>query len=190
MEKTDTTPKMPCPCCGAQTFQLPVKPDHQDTQLYLACMLTGQPFSKVYHLFKGKVMLKVSQLSKEQLKSLQALQYIVESCQDPQLKTQMEQLLPIIYSFKPLKYITVQTSDDQHTYRIDQVIQEAMDTLLAGVDLEGAKKVYEKLTDSKLMSSIPAYALQKVINTHLKLVNILVESGFDENFYQGIPQGS
>jgi hypothetical protein len=47
--------------------------------------------------------------------------------------------------------------------------------------------MYARLVDPSVVTSLSAGILDKVLVTHSRTMELLVSSGFDDSFYQGIP---
>ena len=62
----------------------------------------------------------------------------------------------------------------------------ATDELNTQTALEEVGKAHKLLTNQKLVSAVPQPLLMSVIESHNYLYNILLASGFDTNFWEGI----
>ena len=52
--------------------------------------------------------------------------------------------------------------------------------------LEDVKQIYKELSNTEILSSTPPSILTHVINDFRALETIMLEAGFDENFWKGI----
>ena len=51
-----------CPCCGKLTLTKPIKVKQDQLDKFLACTLTGVPYSSTYKLYKGSLLVTVSEI--------------------------------------------------------------------------------------------------------------------------------
>lgn len=181
--------KVYCPCCGQQTLDAYTQPDQQTVDRYIACLLTGEAFSKVYSLYNGKITIQVSNLTDRlTTKAMKATAIISRSNNQEVLKQGLGYLT---YRLLPIKNITVYGNNEKRIYLVQDQIIKAIDNLLNSDDnIDVAVQTYSnRVTSPQLFSNIPASILDKTVGVHSHLVNSLIKLGMNQSFYEGIQQG-
>lgn len=63
-EKEKKAPEfITCPCCGKPTLVKPLELNGPILDHYIACLVSGVPFSHTYPIYKGKLEVTVSRLT-------------------------------------------------------------------------------------------------------------------------------
>lgn len=181
-----------CPCCGMQTFKLPVKIDQGALEHYLCGVLAGLPYKKEYSLYKGKIKILASQLSHGDKLLLYNAQKRILVENDTALKDVLQDICFRCARLIPVQRITLDlgTADTEKVFQIGSYVRSSLSRILQPIDISQARSILDTLLDPRHVSSVSQDILDKVVQTHLSSLNLITSSGFDQDFYQGIPQGS
>lgn len=203
-EKTDKTEKAEvrtasiCPCCGKPTLPYPVKsiPDNLADQ-FMACLITGTPFVHTYPLYNGRVKITVTQMTADLRVVVEKFVHVVDRLIDKGFSTEgvsLDNMRGIARSLICVLGIEIQAGGQVRHFKPSDSVQKAR------VDLEAApmddiqsselaaivRRVYKNLTDPSEVSGVPPIQILATIEAHGRLLDILTDSGFDENFWTGI----
>lgn len=177
-----------CPCCGKHTFEAPAKLDEATKQRYLTCIISGVPYTQEYLLFGGVVKVLITELPASVTDKMVRLGAMASLEQSTDRKSALIDLIGRLYRLLPLQTISIESSSDIKQFHVSAICQEVLDTALdKDSTTEQLLTLYAKLTDPASVSSISQGILDKLLNTHSQTLDLLVNSGFDEAFYQGIP---
>lgn len=181
-----------CPCCGMQTFKLPVKIEQDALQHYLCGVLAGLPYKKEYSLYKGKIKILASELSHGDKLLLYNIQKRILVENNTQLKDVLQDICFRCVRLIPVQRITLDlgTADTEKVFQVGSQVRGALSRVLQPIDIVQARAILDKLLDPQFVSSVSQELLDRVVQTHLSALNLITSSGFDQDFYQGIPQGS
>lgn len=195
-----------CPCCGKLTLQKPL--DIQSTVLdeYMASIISGVPFQHTYTVY-GNVDINVTVLSKsEGLKMYtvaQLLDTLITSvtASDQRDKLKLEELSAMLQLYSTVVSITA-SKDNRvlKSYEPSKAMWEICDKIIEMQDaihlfattgpdaetLDTVLKLYEANCTEAVLSAVPDVMLRAIVRTHTDLYNILMNNGFDENFWKGI----
>lgn len=187
-----------CPCCGQPTLKKPVKVDGKIVDDYLSSIMTGVPFNHMFSMFEGKLRITVSVANREEGRKLYRFVMLVE----PFAKdySSIQDLLGLVNTYCSISKIEVKDKNkDSHIYYPSQHVTEKCSELLDKWDfknlhqnenmdafLEDVKQIYKELSNTEILSSTPPSILTHVINDFRALETIMLEAGFDENFWKGI----
>lgn len=191
--------KLICPCCHKPTLEAPVKINNDTLDHFLSCLLTHSPFFYTYKLFDGKIKVTCTELN-ESDKSLS--KNVSTELSDLVINGVLEEQKGIaiantIYLMMRLKDIEVSTHEATLTYQPQQIASVATTELLDCVNkykedknpkniIDAIDECYKKVTDPNLVSSVPMSMLATVQETHASVYSLLLDSGFNENFWKGI----
>lgn len=187
-----------CPCCGQETLKHPVKCDSAIVDDYLASILTGVPFKHTFHLFDGKLRITVSASDREEAMKLYRFVFMTESS-NISSNNSVRDLLGIVNAYCSIQEIYVQAKEDAKTYFPAQHIVKICGALADKWEdedlttdenktafLDDLQKAYTSLSKPEILSSTPPMIITRVANDFRGIETILLEAGFDENFWQGI----
>lgn len=188
MEATDKA-FVTCPCCGKETFPVHTELDDKIVELFMACVLAEQPFRYTYELFGGKVLVTCRQPSATEQTVIGRLGIKLASVKDEQLRSQVNVMLMRMAALYPIIQIVVQANGQQKTYDVHQLCVDLQEKLMGAETIDKAliQDCMNQLDDVKNVSSIPMTVLNKVLDTHSNINNLLITAGFDNAFYKGIP---
>ena len=198
-EETKTTEKetnelMRCPCCGEMTLHRPLEIKSAVLDEYMASIISGVQFQHTYTLY-GSVDITVTILSKQEGRklytTLQMLDKIIKDSNTPDaLKQKMDELYGTIQLYSAIT--SIRTRKDgmvQKRFAPSETIMETCDSLLAlGNEwaVTNLEDIYADCCAEGKLSTMPDVMLRAVVKTHNDLYNVLLETGFDENFWKGI----
>lgn len=190
-----------CPCCGKPTLQRPVKPNPQLLDHWLACMVTGVPFSHEYPVYEGRVLVTCSKLTAKQSEMIDQLTTVLDSLPNKKWETgeapcNIEQLRALSRLYIAIPTIKITTSSLKLFKPQDEVLAVAADilehkrniALFEQVDVWSnvLKQSLDRLLNSELVSGVPLVILMGVVRAHSSVSDVLLSTGFDENFWEGI----
>lgn len=190
-----------CPCCGKATLPSPAKPNEQLMDHWLACIVTGTPFTHTYNVYDGKLAITVSQLTPDMAKIVNNIETIINIAQKkPDANTITSELSSIISTAKTvitIMDIEMTTKNNHKLYHPNEVVTNVSDILTKikydlsiNDSIEPYKETllncYKTITSKDLISGVPAQIIFSVLQTHNNLSTILMDSGFDSNFWKGI----
>lgn len=190
-----------CPCCGKPTLPRPIKPNPQLLDHWLACMVTGVPFSHEYPVYEGRVLVTCSKLTAEQADTIDQLTTVLDSLPNKKWEADeppcnIEQLRSLSRLLISIPNITVNAGSRKVFKPQDEVMAVASDILLHKRDIamfenvevwsKTLKQGLGRLLNSELVSGVPLVILMGVVRAHNSVSDVLLSTGFDENFWQGI----
>lgn len=189
-----------CPCCGKKTLHKPLKLDPEWMDQYMACMLTGEPYSREYTLYNGAISITVTSLSSELAErvssALADMEGFDELSGEPTAIDAARQLLQV-YSMIP--EIRITTKGKTATFRPLEVVNAVLDNVhdirkkldnkeLGDVDVPALMrdKISLPMKDVKKLSGLPVSSLRSIILIHDQMLRVLTESAFDQSFWSRI----
>lgn len=177
--------KVTCPCCGQETLKVPVSiPEHlKDT--YVACMLTGEPYKQRYELYEGKLNITVQDLSKQDVDELTQLNIKAQLLPEAQ-RDIMQQIIGRCYRMLPIISIDIQINDQEKVFAVRDQVHTLLNTIRMQMTKEELTALYNTFSNTNLFSNVPEAVLDRVVTKHILQSRALVQSGFDDSFYQGI----
>lgn len=175
-----------CPCCGQRSLDHIPQIDSDTVDYYIACMMTGQPFTKDYKLYNGRLNIKVASISDQLItKAVQVTAVLNRSNLDQKVQ---QALIFITYRLIPIKQICIFSGGQKTIFTPQATVIKSIDKLLAYQDnLDDAAKVYcQQVINPKACSTVPVKILDKVVGYHTQLMQALVEHGLDQSFCDSI----
>ena len=189
MSQTNTQKEMlTSPCCGKPTFQAPAKVDDETKHRYLACIISGAPYKQTYNLFAQAVKITVTQLAPQVTDKMIRLGAVTSLEQDKDRKSILSDLLSRLYRLLPVQNISIVTDTSVSDYHVSSVCLQILEKALQpDCTTQQLSEMYAGLVNPSVVTSLSAGILDKVLVTHSRTMELLVSSGFDDSFYQGIP---
>ena len=181
----DTEKLMTCPCCGKLTLELPVKVKEAEMDHYTACLMTGQPYSKTYKLFKGKLQITVTALTDATRDKMNLLMSKFTLIEDDSIKDIANLFIVRLFAMLPVVSINKEKEGISLQATVSSMLDEALSKYN---DKEWLEKNYKLLLDSKLTGGISKDIIDKVCAKHLQNAVMLRDSGFDPDFFTDIVQ--
>ena len=179
-----------CPCCGKQTMKLPVQVSESFKQHFLSCMISGTPYQRQYMLFEGKVKVIVTQLHPEWQDNLIQLGVKARLADSQAEKTVLNNISQRVFRLLPIrKFCVTDFRNNSQEYNISDIVFALLKEALLAQNIQSLQKIYAKLNDPQVIPCLSMPLIDKLIVTHNRTLDILVESGFDDLFYAGIPHG-
>lgn len=190
-----------CPCCGQPTLKKPVRIDGKIVDEYLAGIITGEPFSHTFEMFDGRLNITCSMTSRDDGLVFWRFLHFVEPYKSE--ATFIQDLLGLVSAYCGIKKIAVKGKDDTaKTYEpAEKILAECKLFLnewetvpLADADkkhsfVEALGLLYDNLKQTDVTSSTPPVILSRVNSDFRALETVMLEAGFDENFWKGIELG-
>ena len=206
-EETKTTEKeketnelMRCPCCGEMTLHKPLDIKSEILDEFMACILTGTNFSHTYTLY-NKVRITVATPTKSYTSELYTALQIIDRARtlvdpdDTAVKVALGNLGKTINVYGTITEINTGSSVFHPSEVVSAILATIIDLQkdLANKETDAYQAAIEQLieiqkdicSETKL-SAMPEFSIQAVTRMHTDLYNILMETGFDENFWKGI----
>lgn len=200
--KEEELPKKPefitCPCCGKPTLVKPLELSGPVLDHYMSCLISGVPFSHTYPVYKGKLEITVTRLSKEQEQTVKAVNAVLENCEkllSDNLNTvrELAQIIKLYVSIKDIRVMSASKVCYPQDIVLDvcsKILELRIDILADTIDhadlLAKVNSFLKILMNPEVMSAVPSSMLAAVVETHSHLFYILMDSGFDVNFWKGI----
>ena len=179
-----------CPCCGKLTLEEPVKVKDTELDKYVACMLTGEPYSRSYELYKGLLTITATELSDPLKDKMNLLTSKFSMLQDGELKDIANTFITRLFTLIPITTIAVKEGDENKLVDVRGIVEPLLNEALQHIeDKEWLKKAYDKMCAKETVLGISKNILDKVVAKHLENCLLLQDSGFDTNFFEGIVQG-
>ena len=200
-EKKEPT-KIKCPCCGELTLTQPLDVKSAVLDEYMAAIITGVPFSHTYSLFNGSVKIKVESLNRADSTLISDVaRHLNEYAADKEgqaegegdVVTYIKELAGVLRLYFGIISINMYKNDELvKTYSPSVVMREHAKNIAAAFR-DGDEKALAAIAaavdvclSQDVISSVPDAAIRTVVVTHGQLYNLLMEAGFDENFWEGI----
>ena len=197
-----TTPEYEtCPCCKQKTLKKPIKISSEIAEHYMACIVSGVPFNHTFPMYDGRLVIKVLSHSREET----ILVYKMVMLTEPLAHTSpmLKDLIGLVNSYGNIESIAVKHKDDEGkehvtVYKPSSYVLKACAELVAKWEtvkitddnkkefLADMQEKYNKLSSTEIISAIPPVVLHRVVSDFRMLDSILLEAGFDENFWKGI----
>jgi hypothetical protein len=183
-----------CPCCGQPTLARPVlKINDELLDQFMSCTITGQPFAREYPLFDGRVLVQVSQPSSDAWEKLDLCDFALAHMDGMDPNVPVDKLRSLIKALAGIDKVTVIYKGENRVFHPMEVLSKEIPEILAAVDLEdkaeaGSRlsQVFSRLSSPQNISAIPIRMLMAVNDAHAQISDILLEAGFDSNFWKGI----
>lgn len=196
-EKQEKPDMAICPCCGKPTVKKPIKVDSKIVDDYMASIITGVPFNHTFEMFDGKLALTVGAVPRDTSILLYRFGFLVEPFAITD--TPVADLLGLVNAYHGIQKIVVNSSKGDKIYMPGTHIIEACKKLVeawSGKDLTNAEtkaefiqavqQLYIQLASTDVVSATPPAVITRVVNDFRALETIMLEAGFDENFWKGI----
>lgn len=203
--------KIKCPCCGEYTLHKPATIKSMILDEYMASIMSGIPFSHTYRLYNDSVTVTATELNKQDSAVVYtATQYLAELIRasegiDIAAATLFKDLYNTSHVYSHItSIVTAQDGEVVNTYTPTSAMQSLMTELnnnqkliqnyldpdyeeedkAAIIDL--CKKLHNTYCSSKTLSSLPEAVIKTIVQTHDDIYAILLDTGFDSNFWTGI----
>ena len=177
-----------CPCCGKLTLEAPVKIKQEDLDMYTASIITGAPYQKTYTMYKGAVRITVAALNdviKDKMNVLPS-----RAMQEEDTSLQQAQQMFTIRLFTLLPVITIEVAGEKPCKKDIRAITMPLldDALLHYKEKEWLDNAYKILIDPENVTAFSKTVIDKIVAKHLENYVLITDSGFDEDFFEGIAQ--
>lgn len=204
-EEKKEVQKIKCPCCGELTLNQPVQVKSIILDEYMASIITGVPFTHTWELYNGTVKITVESLDKATNAALSAAVKAVDDWSRKLEEGTLTQLDAAKYTMlaKPLRdtlrmycsikeIIILRDGKLQKQFMPADVIREAMKKLfeasfVSDEAMAAAIEEYNKrCVDPAVLSTLSESIIRTVIVAQADLYTLLLDNGFDTNFWAGI----
>lgn len=196
-----------CPCCGELTLRKPLDIKSAVLDEYMASIISGVPFQHTYTLHNS-IDITVAALSKAERNKIYAALQLLDTLSntigetDPGSRAKVNELAASIQLYYYVTEIQARRDDkvvssftpaNQMSSLCDTVIgyQPRIMAYAVGKDdptnvVADVVALYDINCTEKTVSAIPEVMLRAIVRTHIDLYNILMNNGFDVNFWKGI----
>lgn len=195
-----------CPCCGELTLRKPLNIQSTVLDEYMASIIAGVPFQHTYTVY-GNVDINVTVLANaDKLKMYTILQLIRNlrtaiTASDEADKIKLDEFAAMLQLYSGVTNITAHKDNRLlKSYEPAKAVWHVCDKLLEMQDaihafatgeangdvVNDVFKLYEENCTEAVLSAVPDVMLRAITSTHTDLYNILMDTGFDENFWKGI----
>jgi len=194
-ESTKQDDMMRCPCCGKNTLHTPLKVNTELMDHYMTCVMTGVPFWHDYPLYNGRIVLRIKMLDTEHQRLLDrismALEMWVDAVSAQTEKVQINQLRVLLRNQMHLEQVKMTNGPGVKTWNVSEIVTHKVKSLFENeesvkITPEQYKSLYSLCHEPELVSGLSEQLLSVAIDTHYRLSSILIATGIDENFWQGI----
>ena len=204
-EEKKEVEKIKCPCCGELTLNKPVQVKNIILDEYMASIITGVPFTHTWELYNGTVKITVESLDAETSNALSAAINAIDnwskkveeiSATQPDVAKTLQLARPLrdtLRLFCSVKDITLLRDNKvQKQFLPSDIIRDAMKKLFEASLGDGDKfqaaieECHKKCVDPNVISKLDSAIIRTVIVTQADLYTILLDNGFDKNFWAGI----
>lgn len=194
-EATDTKQAFVlCPCCGKPTLTRPVKINDELLDHYMSCIISGVPFSHTYPIYGGRIKITVSQLDEPMIQALRKTGRILdtwssEEDHDKEVFQELDHLIKLYCAITSISVSAGATTKELQPYNVVMSICKTISdyTETSGITkLDLARKQLETMRSPQTAAGVPAAIVMGVIEAHQQIYNILLNAGFDVNFWEGI----
>jgi len=177
-----------CPCCGKLTLEKPVKVKQVDLDRYVASIVSGEMYTKTYFLYNNTVTITVADLDEQTKDTMLLASLKQDTVQDPETKDKLQLVISKLYTFLPV--VTIEIAGDTPVKKDIKALTRA---ILKELPLHVSDKVwldntYNVLTDPEHVTALPKSVIDAVVYKHMKFYELMLESGFDKSFFEGIVQ--
>ena len=196
-EKKEEPKMATCPCCGQETIKRPVKVDGKIIDDYLSSIMTGVPFSHTFPLFDGRLKITAGVADKQEGLILYRFVFMTEPF--GQESSLVRDFLGLVNTYCSIRKIVVTKGEDQNIYMPAEHILSACKKIVdtwENEDLKNEEKkaefmqalqaAYNELIAPAVVSSTPMLILNRILTDFRTIESLLLEAGFDENFWKGI----
>ena len=199
-----------CPCCGELTLRKPLDIKSGVLDEYMASIIAGVPFQHTYTLY-GNIDITVTVPTKAERRklysTLQLLDRIIKAIPaERELdKAVARELSGTLQAYSPITSVVTRSSNKVQKqfepadalYKVCDAIIERQKELIcldftgdntdaAESVLQALKELHDSVCSETVLSAIPDVIIRAVTKTHVDLYNILMDTGFDANFWKGI----
>lgn len=187
-----------CPCCHKPTLPYPMThvPDALADQ-YMACLVSGTPFMHTYPLYNGKVKITVTQMTSELRSIVERLLHAFDRLADSGVAVDgisFDMLKGVVRSLISVPSIEITVGAVVKVFQPQAAVRKALEAFdkLAPGDVDSpavadtVRGVYRSLTNPAEVSGVPPLQIMTTIEAHARLLDVLMDAGFDENFWAGI----
>ena len=188
--------KVICPCCGKPTLDKQLKVSDALLDHFVSCILTHTPFFNSYSLYNDRIQITCTQLSPTEddrnsavavyLKKLSADNIISDS-----FAVSLSNHIHLAYH---IKSICIKDANGGATY-FPSVEADKMATRIINISndesvIEDINKELSNcmvhITAPSTISSVPMAMIVGTQQAHSNVYNLLLDAGFDSNFWDGI----
>ena len=189
-----------CPCCGELTLRKPLDTSKMGIVLdeYMASIISGVSFTHTYTVHDNIDVTVEMPLKKE----YQALSRAVQNLErlrsglltgdtKPEVKEKADKLRDAAVMIQLYANITsIVTKRDGRQikmYTPAETVKSFLSTVKdVGDNVDLIIESYEVADTPENLSTIPEIMLQAILTTHRDMYNVLMDTGFNENFWKGI----
>lgn len=196
--------KVKCPCCGELTLTQPLDVKSAVLDEYMAAIITGVPFSHTYGLYNGAVKVTVESLDRANSTLLFTVTKRLEDyakANEGKVPAGMESAFTYIKELAGvLRLYFGVTSIEMYrdkkltkSYAPSSIMRKHAESIAAAFLTGDDKTITEAIVaavevclSENTISTVPDGAIRAIVVTHADLYNLLMDAGFDENFWAGI----
>jgi len=202
-EEKKQVEKIKCPCCGELTLTKPVEIKSIILDEYMASIITGVPFTHTWELYNGTVKMTVESLDKttsatlasavgsidEWIKKAEEGDFVDAAKYIPPART----LRDTYRMYCSIKDITIlRDGKIQKQFMPADTIRDSMKKLVDAASTtfsdfsKTIEEQYKKCVEPAVLSTLSDVIIRTVVVTHADLYTLLLDNGFDTNFWAGI----
>lgn len=193
-----------CPCCGQNTLHKPITPKQDVVDQWLACIVTGTPFSHTYSMYKDRIKVTVTVADDKLRRTMTELRTWLTRAMDrlwPELERRpfnVDEMLVRCQVLGCITAIDVKDKDKVLTALPSAIVSSVynsikpfVDTAIFGDQNQAEFKTvlldcHTRLYDTKNVSAVPMDLLASAVYTHATLNRYMLDMGTASDFWTGI----
>lgn len=178
-----------CPCCGKDTMKVPADIDQSIKQGFLASLLTGTQYTHTYNMYNGLLSITVREASNSIKDKLIHIANKGMSLQNKEQSRLLNIIMTRIFKLSSIDIICVYDSVNENNTKIFQIgsfVQTILDRLDKYKDIQDLNIILDDINNPSNISSVPGVIIDKILEAHARQMNVLIQSGFDDSFSEGI----
>ena len=197
-ETTNTETKeelIKCPCCGETTLRKPLDTSKMGIVLdeYMASIISGVPFTHTYTVYDNIDVTVEVPLKREAQSLYRAVQKLeklradtLANDKDKADKLRDAAVMVQLYS-NITSIVTKRDGKQVKMYTPAEAVKTFLSTVKdVGDNIDLIIESYETADVPENLSTLPELMLQAILTTHRDMYNVLMDTGFNENFWKGI----
>lgn len=189
-----------CPCCGQYTLPAIPEIDQERADLWMACIISNEPYRDRYDLCGGNISATVTALTQDELDLMyRALSIIEDKAKrfiDPRhpVVAGRDMFSGAVRTLAQVARLELKHNNQYKVYCPKDVTLAVLKDIVSNVvkineDEELSTKIleiYGAVQDPVQMSSVPAEIMVTVVAVHNRVNDILVKNAIDAPFWKGI----
>ena len=184
-----------CPCCGELTLRKPLDTSKMGIVLdeYMASIISGVPFTHTYTVYDNidvTVEVPLKREAQALYRSVQKLEKLRADvlAEDKDKADKLRDAAVMVQLYSNITSIVTKREGKQvKMYTPAEAVKNFLSTVKdVGDNVDLIIESYETADVPENLSTLPELMLQAILTTHRDMYNVLMDTGFNENFWKGI----